>query len=76
VRYPFTIRFLFLFFLPRWGFEMMNKVKKSDHAYNSDADFERPTQGLNTPAPSIPFKDQLKAVRHHKRAILAGELHQ
>jgi hypothetical protein len=55
---------------------MINKVKKPDHAYNSDVDFEHPTQGINTPAPSIPFKDQLKAVRHHKQAVLAGELHQ
>ncbi|KAJ0424998.1 general substrate transporter [Aspergillus carlsbadensis] len=50
----------------------MDEVKKSDHAYNSDVDVEHSTQGTGTPAPSIPFKDQLKAVRHHKRAVLAG----
>jgi hypothetical protein len=41
----------------------MDEVKKSDHAYNSDVDVERPMQGIDSPAPTIPFKAQLKAVR-------------
>jgi hypothetical protein len=53
----------------------MDEVKKSEHPYTSDVDVECPTQDHDSPAPSIPFKDQLKALTHHKRAVLAGELH-